>query len=91
MRDKIVYNIQTIFNNQLQYIVLAKCQFTLIRWRTALTECHWVSWTRPTCSRVRDIVENPVYAGACAFGRSVMRTELRDGRKRAVQRKIPRP
>ncbi len=50
-----------------------------------------VSWTRPTYSRVRDIVENPVYAGAYAFGRSVMQTEVRDGRKRAVQRKIPRP
>ncbi len=50
-----------------------------------------VSWTRPTYSRVRDIVENPVYAGAYVFGRSVMRTEVRDGRKRAVQRKIPRP
>ena len=42
-------------------------------------------------SRVRDIMENPVYAGAYAFGRSVMRTEVRDGRKHIVQRKIPRP
>ena len=50
-----------------------------------------VSWTRPTYSRVRDIMENPVYAGAYAFGRSVMRTEVRDGRKHVVQRKIPRP
>ena len=33
-------------------------------------------------------MESPVYAGAYAFGRSVMRTEVRDGRKRAVQRKI---
>ena len=50
-----------------------------------------VSWTRATYSRVRDIMENPVYAGAYAFGRSVMRTEVRDGRKHVVQRKIPRP
>ena len=50
-----------------------------------------VNWTRPTYSRVRDIMENPVYAGAYAFGRSVMRTEVRDGRKHAVQKKIPRP
>ena len=49
-----------------------------------------VSWTRATYSRVRDILENPVYAGAYAFGRSVMRTEVRDGRKHVVQRKIPR-
>ncbi len=50
-----------------------------------------VNWTRPTYTRVRDIVENPVYAGAYVFGRSVMRTQMRDGRKRAVQRKIARP
>ena len=50
-----------------------------------------VSWTRATYSRVRDILENPVYAGAYAFGRSVMRTEVRDGRKHVVQRKLPRP
>ncbi len=50
-----------------------------------------VNWTRATYSRVRDIMENPVYAGAYAFGRSVMRTEVRDGRKHVVQRKIPCP
>ena len=48
-------------------------------------------WTRPTYTRVRDIIENPIYVGAYAFGHSVMRTEVRDGRKRTVQRKIPRP
>ena len=50
-----------------------------------------VRWSRPTCTRVRDIMENPIYAGACAFGRSVVRNEVRDGRKHAGRRKVSRP
>lgn len=50
-----------------------------------------VRWRRPTYTRVRDIMENPIYAGAYAFGRSVVQKQVRDGRKHTGRRKVPRP
>ena len=50
-----------------------------------------VAWRRPSYTRIRDIIENPIYAGAYAFGRSAVRAEVRDGRKVPVRRKVSRP
>lgn len=41
-----------------------------------------VTWQRPSLSRVHQILRNPTYAGAFAFGRTASRTMVRDGRLR---------
>jgi DNA invertase Pin-like site-specific DNA recombinase len=41
-----------------------------------------VTWAVPTESRIRQILKNPCYAGALAYGRTAMRTVLADGRAR---------
>jgi len=47
-----------------------------------------VSWQLPTLSRVHQILRNPCYAGAFAFGRTGTKTVLQDGRmRRAASRK----
>jgi DNA invertase Pin-like site-specific DNA recombinase len=41
-----------------------------------------VNWQPPTLSRVHQILRNPTYAGAFAFGRTATRTVVQDGRLR---------
>jgi len=46
-------------------------------------------WKPPIYKTVRMILENPVYAGAYAFGRTGSRVRIHEGRKEVV-RGIPR-
>jgi DNA invertase Pin-like site-specific DNA recombinase len=39
-----------------------------------------VTWALPTESRIRQILKNPCYAGALAYGRTASRTVIADGR-----------
>ena len=41
-----------------------------------------VNWQAPTLSRVHQILRNPTYAGAFAFGRTAMQTVVQEGRLR---------
>jgi DNA invertase Pin-like site-specific DNA recombinase len=41
-----------------------------------------VNWQPPTLSRVHQILRNPTYAGAFAFGRTAMQTVVQEGRLR---------
>ena len=44
-----------------------------------------VAWKLPVYNTVRQILTNPIYAGAYAYGRKVRRTVIEDGRKRVIQ------
>jgi len=50
-----------------------------------------VTWQRPTLSRVHQILRNPTYAGAFAFGRTANRTVVRDGRLRRSSSRRHKP
>lgn len=45
-----------------------------------------VTWRRPTAHRVNQILKNPCYAGAFAYGRTVTQTVVREGRARQGNR-----
>ena len=44
-----------------------------------------VDWKPPVYNTVHQILTNPIYAGAYAYGRKLRRTVIKDGRKRIVQ------
>lgn len=50
-----------------------------------------VTWERPTLSRVHQILRNPTYAGAFAFGRTATRTVVQDGRLRRSSSRRAKP
>ena len=60
------------------------------------TACHstaegrGVDWRAPLYNTVHNILTNPVYAGAYAFGRTTSKVSVEDGRKR-VRRGVRRP
>src|ERR1700704_1581947 len=53
-------------------------------------EGHSIVWRLPLYNTVHNILTNPVYAGAYAFGRTASKTIVEDGRKR-VRRGLRRP
>jgi DNA invertase Pin-like site-specific DNA recombinase len=46
-----------------------------------------IAWRRPTGHRVNQILKNPCYAGAFAYGRTAAQTVVRDGRARQGNRR----
>lgn len=46
-----------------------------------------VAWRRPTGHRVNQILKNPCYAGAFAYGRTAVQTVVREGRARQGSRR----
>jgi DNA invertase Pin-like site-specific DNA recombinase len=60
------------------------------------TACHSsadgrsIAWRLPLYNTVHNIMTNPVYAGAYAFGRTTSKVSVEDGRKR-VRRGVRRP
>ena len=53
-------------------------------------EAHGVVWRLPAYNIVHNILTNPIYAGAYAFGRTTSRISVADGRKR-IRRGVHRP
>src|ERR1700751_3781652 len=53
-------------------------------------EAHGVVWRLPAYNIVHNILTNPIYAGAYAFGRTTSRISVVNGRKR-VRRGVQRP
>jgi DNA invertase Pin-like site-specific DNA recombinase len=53
-------------------------------------EAHGVMWRLPAYNIVHNILTNPIYAGAYAFGRTTSRVSVVDGRKH-VRRGVHRP
>ena len=53
-------------------------------------EAHGVVWRLPAYNIVHNILTNPIYAGAYAFGRTTSRVSVVDGRKR-IRRGVHRP
>jgi DNA invertase Pin-like site-specific DNA recombinase len=53
-------------------------------------EAHGVVWRLPPYNMVHNILTNPIYAGAYAFGRTTSRISVVEGRKR-VRRGVHRP
>ena len=53
-------------------------------------EAHGVVWRLPAYNIVHNILTNPIYAGAYAFGRTTSRISVVDGRKR-VRRGVHKP
>jgi DNA invertase Pin-like site-specific DNA recombinase len=53
-------------------------------------EAHGVVWRLPAYNIVHNILTNPIYAGAYAFGRTTSRISVVDGRKH-VRRGVHRP
>jgi len=41
-----------------------------------------ITWRKPACHSVMQVLHNPVYAGAYAFGRTGNRTRVMDGQAR---------
>jgi DNA invertase Pin-like site-specific DNA recombinase len=46
-----------------------------------------IAWRRPTSHRVNQILKNPCYAGAFAYGKTATKTVVRDGRARQGNRR----
>jgi DNA invertase Pin-like site-specific DNA recombinase len=53
-------------------------------------EAHGAVWRLPAYNIVHNILTNPIYAGAYAFGRTTSRVSVVDGRKR-IRRGVHRP
>ena len=53
-------------------------------------EARGIVWRLPLYNTVHNILTNPVYAGAYAFGRTTSKVSVEDGRKR-VQARLRRP
>jgi DNA invertase Pin-like site-specific DNA recombinase len=53
-------------------------------------EAQGIIWRLPAYNTVHNILTNPIYAGAYAFGRTTSKVSVEDGRKR-VRRGIRRP
>jgi DNA invertase Pin-like site-specific DNA recombinase len=53
-------------------------------------EAHGVVWRLPAYNIVHNILTNPIYAGAYAFGRTTSRVSVVDGRKH-IRRGVHRP
>jgi hypothetical protein len=53
-------------------------------------EACGIIWRLPAYNIVHNILTNPIYAGACAFGRTTSRVSVENGRKR-VRRGVHRP
>jgi DNA invertase Pin-like site-specific DNA recombinase len=53
-------------------------------------EAHGVVWRLPAYNIVHNILTNPIYAGAYAFGRTTSRISVVEGRKR-IRRGVRRP
>src|SRR5438445_802518 len=51
---------------------------------------HGIVWRLPLYNTVHNILTNPVHAGAYAFGRTMSKVSVEDGRKR-VKRGLRRP
>ena len=45
-----------------------------------------VIWTLPSSGRIRQMLKNPCYAGAFAYGKTAMRTRIEEGRARQSSR-----
>ena len=54
------------------------------------TEGRSIAWRLPLYNTVHNILTNPVYAGAYAFGRTMSKVSVEDGRKR-IRRGLRRP
>ena len=74
-------------------------QTTLWYWDEALLLPHVVpgtagrevAWRRPTAHRVNQILKNPCYAGAFAYGRTAAQTVVHEGRARQGSRRRKPP
>ena len=53
-------------------------------------EGRGITWRLPLYNTVHNILTNPVYAGAYAFGRTMSKVSVEDGRKR-INRGLRRP
>ena len=53
-------------------------------------EAHGIIWRLPAYNIVHNILTNPIYAGAYAFGRTMSRVSVENGRKR-IRRGVHRP
>jgi hypothetical protein len=51
------------------------------------TAGHEIVWRRPSGHRVNQVLKNPCYAGAFAYGRTEMQTVVREGRARQGKRR----
>jgi hypothetical protein len=58
--------------------------------RHGAAEGRSISWRLPLYNTVHNILTNPVYAGAYAFGRTMSKVSVEDGRKR-INRGLRRP
>lgn len=50
-----------------------------------------VVWRSPTASRIRQIIKNPAYAGALAYGKTTAATVVAEGRARRASTRQPKP
>jgi Recombinase len=53
-------------------------------------EAHGVVWRLPAYNIVHNILTNPIYAGAYAFGRTTSRVSIKGGRKH-IRRGVQKP
>src|SRR5215831_5165522 len=60
------------------------------RSRRTIPEADDVVWRLPAYNTVHNILTNPIYAGAYAFGRTTSKVSIENGRKR-VRRGVRRP
>jgi hypothetical protein len=60
-----------------------------VAWHRA-AEGRSIAWRLPLYNTVHNILTNPIYAGAYAFGRTISKVSVEDGRKR-VKRGLRRP
>src|SRR6266700_746423 len=87
---KLVFSKFVEFQSARQVHVWLRDEGIVLPVKSRNTEERGIIWRLPAYNTVHNILTNPIYAGAYAFGRTTSRVSIENGRKR-VRRGLHRP
>jgi DNA invertase Pin-like site-specific DNA recombinase len=87
---KLVFSKFVEFHSARQVHIWLRDEGILLPVKAHNAEEHGIIWRLPAYNTVHNILTNPIYAGAYAFGRTTSKVSVEEGRKR-VRRGIRRP
>jgi len=87
---KLVFSKFAEFQSARQVHVWLRDESIVLPVKSRNTEARGIIWRLPAYNTVHNILTNPIYAGAYAFGRTTSKVSVENGRKR-VRRGLRRP
>jgi DNA invertase Pin-like site-specific DNA recombinase len=87
---KLVFSKFAEFQSARQVHVWLRDEGIVLPVKSRNTEARGIIWRLPAYNTVHNILTNPIYAGAYAFGRTTSKVSVENGRKR-VRRGLRRP